>query len=131
MSKFNLEIVTPTQILESENVSYARCPGIDGLFGIMSGHREAIIALDLGEIKITSDNKDAYYATSGGFVEITKNKINLLVETIEKSTDIDKDRAEASFKRAQGRLKSNDDIDFKRAETAMVRALNRLTISKR
>ncbi len=131
MSTFNLEIVTPTQILESENVSYARCPGIDGLFGIMSGHREAIIALDLGEIKITSDNKDAYYATSGGFVEITKNKINLLVETIEKSTDIDKDRAEASLKRAQDRLKSNDDIDFKRAETAMVRALNRLTISKR
>ena len=131
MSKFNLEIVTPTQILESENVSYARCPGVDGLFGIMSGHREAIIALDLGEIKITSDNKDAYYATSGGFVEITKNKINLLVETIEKSTDIDKDRAEASLERAQGRLKSNDDIDFKRAETAMVRALNRLTISKR
>ena len=131
MSKFNLEIVTPTQILESVNVSYARCPGVDGLFGIMSGHREAIIALDLGEIKITSDNKDAYYSTSGGFVEITKDKINLLVETIEKSTDIDKHRAEASFKRAQGRLKSNDDIDFKRAETAMVRALNRLTISKR
>jgi len=131
MSTFNLEIVTPTQILESVNVSYARCPGIDGLFGIMSGHREAIIALHLGEIKITSDNKDEYYATSGGFVEITKDKINLLVETIEKSTDIDKDRAEASLKRAQGRLKSNDDIDFKRAETAMVRALNRLTISKR
>ena len=131
MSKFNLEIVTPTQILKSDNVSYARCPGVDGLFGIMSGHREAIIALDLGEIKITSDNKDEYYATSGGFVEITKDKINLLVETIEKSTDIDKDRAEASLKRAQDRLKSNDDIDFKRAETAMVRALNRLTISKR
>ena len=85
----------------------------------------------MGEIKITSDNKDAYYSTSGGFVEITKDKINLLVETIEKSTDIDKDRAEASLKRAQDRLKSNDDIDFKRAETAMVRALNRLTISKR
>ena len=49
----------------------------------------------------------------------------------DRSTDIDKDRAEASLKRAQDRLKSNDDIDFKRAETAMVRALNRLTISKR
>ena len=131
MSTFTLDIVTPTKIIESENISYVRCPGKDGLFGIMSGHREAIIALDLGEIKITSDNKDAYYSTSGGFVEITKNKINLLVETIEKSTDIDKDRAEASLKRAQDRLKSNDDIDFKRAETAMVRALNRLTISKR
>ena len=131
MGKFNLEIVTPTQILESQNVSYARCPGSDGLFGIMSGHREAIIALDLGEIKITHDGKDSYYATSGGFVEITNEKVQFLVETVEESGDIDKDRAEASFKRAQDRLKSKEDIDFKRAETAMVRALNRLTISKR
>ena len=131
MGKFNLEIVTPTQILESQNVSYARCPGSDGLFGIMSGHREAIIALDLGEIKITHDGKDSYYATSGGFVEITNEKVQFLVETVEKSGDIDKERAEKSFKRAQDRLKSKEDIDFKRAETAMVRALNRLTISKR
>ena len=131
MGKFNLEIVTPTQILESQNVSYARCPGSDGLFGIMSGHREAIIALDLGEIKITHDGKDSYYATSGGFVEITSEKVQFLVETVEKSGDIDKERAEKSLKRAQDRLKSKEDIDFKRAETAMVRALNRLTISKR
>ena len=131
MGKFNLEIVTPTQILESQNVSYARCPGSDGLFGIMSGHREAIIALDLGEIKITHDGKDLYYATSGGFVEITNEKVQFLVETVEKSGDIDKERAEESLKRAQDRLKSKEDIDFKRAETAMVRALNRLTISKR
>ena len=131
MGKFNLEIVTPTQILESQNVSYARCPGSDGLFGIMSGHREAIIVLDLGEIKITHDGKDSYYATSGGFVEITNEKVQFLVETVEESSDIDKDRAEASLKRAQDRLKSKEDIDFKRAETAMVRALNRLTISKR
>ena len=131
MGKFNLEIVTPTQILESQNVSYARCPGSDGLFGIMSGHREAIIALDLVEIKITHDGKDSYYATSGGFVEITNEKVEFLVETVEKSGDIDKERAEESLKRAQDRLKSKEDIDFKRAETAMVRALNRLTISKR
>ena len=131
MGKFNLEIVTPTQSLESQNVSYARCPGSDWLFGIMSGHREAIIALDLGEIKITHDGKDSYYATSGGFVEITNEKVQFLVETVEKSGDIDKERAEESLKRAQDRLKSKEDIDFKRAETAMVRALNRLTISKR
>ena len=57
--------------------------------------------------------------------------MQLLVETVEESSGIDKDRAEASLKRAKYRLKSKEDIDFKRAETAMVRALNRLTISKR
>ena len=74
MSKFNLEIVTPTQILESENVSYARCPGVDGLFGIMKGHVKGIIALDIGELKIICEGRNSFLATSGGYVEITNNK---------------------------------------------------------
>ena len=58
MSTFNLEIVTPTQILKTDNVSYLRCPGVDGLFGVLSGHRDALIALSLGEIKISQDKSD-------------------------------------------------------------------------
>ena len=131
MSTFTLDIVTPTKIIESENISYVRCPGKDGLFGILSGHRESIIALDYGEIKVTQNGNDSFYATSGGFAEVTNEKVQLLVETAEKSSDIDKDRAEASLNRAKDRLKSHDEIDHKRAEAALVRALNRLTISKR
>ena len=97
----------------------------------MSGHRESIIALDYGEIKVTQNGKDSFYATSGGFIEVTNEKVQLLVETVEESSGIDKDRAEASLKRAQDRIKNKDDIDVKRAEAAIVRALNRLTISKR
>ena len=52
MSSFKLEIVTPTEINEIENASYIRCPGTDGSFGIMKGHRDAVIALGVGEIKI-------------------------------------------------------------------------------
>ena len=52
MSTFNLEIVTPTEVLKKENISYLRCPGVDGLFGVLAGHRHAIIALSLGEIKV-------------------------------------------------------------------------------
>ena len=54
MSSFKLEIVTPTEINEIENASYIRCPGTDGSFGIMKGHRDAVIALGIGEIKITA-----------------------------------------------------------------------------
>ena len=103
MSTFNLEIVTPTQILKTDNVSYLRCPGVDGLFGVLSGHRDALIALSLGEIKISQDKSDTIYSTSGGFAEISGNKVELLVETIEASESIDKQRAEASLKRAKDR----------------------------
>ena len=131
MRTFNLEIVTPTQILKTDNVSYLRCPGVDGLFGVLSGHRDALIALSLGEIKISQDKSYTIYATSGGFAEISGNKVELLVETIEASENIDKQRAEASLKRAKDRLKSNKDVDSKRAELSLARALNRLSISRR
>ena len=131
MSTFNLEIVTPTQVLKKDNVSYLRCPGMDGLFGVLSGHRDALIALNLGEIKISQDKNELVYATRGGFAEISGDKVELLVETIEESENIDKQRAEASLERAKGRLKSIKGVDPKRAELSLARALNRLAILRR
>jgi len=131
MSAYTLEIVTPTRLLEAGEVSYVRCPGTDGSFGVMSGHREAVIELDVGEIKVTQGGKDLFYATSGGFAEITKEKVQLLVETVEKANEIDSGRAEASLIRAKGRVSGTDGSDSKRAEAALFRAVNRLRVSKR
>ena len=132
MSVFTLEIVTPTRIFEAGEVSYVRCPGTDGSFGVMSGHREAVIGLDVGEIKVTQGGKDSFYATSGGFAEITIEKVQLLVETVEKADEIDSGRAEASLTRAKGRVSGEEDgSDSKRAEAALFRAVNRLRVSKR
>ena len=130
MSAYTLEIVTPTRLLEAGEVSYIRCPGTDGSFGVMSGHREAVIELDVGEIKVTQGGKDLFYATSGGFAEITKEKVQLLVETVEKADEIDSGRAEASLTRAKGRVSGADGSDSKRAEAALFRAVNRLRVSK-
>ena len=130
MSVFTLEIVTPTRILEAGEVSYVRCPGTDGSFGVMSGHREAVIGLNVGEIKVTQGGKDSFYATSGGFAEITKEKVQLLVETVEKADEIDSSRAEASLTRAKGLVSRIDGSDSKRAEAALFRAVNRLRVSK-
>ncbi len=131
MSAYTLEIVTPTRLLEAGEVSYIRCPGTDGSFGVMSGHREAVIGLDVGEIKVTQRGKDLFYSTSGGFAEITKEKVQLLLETVEKADEIDSGRAEASLTRAKGRVSGADGSDSKRAEAALFRAVNRLRVSKR
>ena len=67
MGIFQLEIVTPIKIFDEGQVEYVRCPGLDGSFGVMANHREAIIALGVGEIKVTKNGKDHFLATSGGF----------------------------------------------------------------
>ena len=40
MTSYNVEIVTPIRELNLQDVSYLRCPGLDGSFGIMNDHRE-------------------------------------------------------------------------------------------
>ena len=85
MKTFSLEIVTPIKVIIEESVKYLRCPGVDGSFGVMHKHRNGVFALDTGEITIETNNGTSWFATSGGFAEITDDKVELLLESIEKS----------------------------------------------
>ena len=132
MSEFRLEIVTPTKLMDEGNVDYIRCPGLDGSFGVMANHQNAIIALGIGEIKVTQNKKEHYFATSGGFAEIEKEKVQLLVETVEHSGEIDSNRAEESLNRVKVRKKdAKGELDQARMDVSMTRAMNRLKVSQR
>tara|TARA_B100001750_G_scaffold135106_1_gene107458 strand:+ start:1011 stop:1409 length:399 start_codon:yes stop_codon:yes gene_type:complete len=132
MSEFRLEIVTPTKLMDEGNVDYIRCPGLDGSFGVMANHQNAIIALGIGEIKVTQNKKEHYFATSGGFAEIEKEKVQLLVETVERSGEIDSNRAEESLNRVKVRKKdAKGELDQARMDVSMTRAMNRLKVSQR
>ena len=127
---FQLEIITPTQIFTERQVNYVRAESPDGQFGIMAKHTPATIALGIGEIKVVKDGKETFYATNGGFADIQKESVLLLVETAEKVSDIDKNRAEAARQRAQERLQ-NKEMDRARTQTAIAKAENRLKVFNR
>ena len=133
MSTFNLDVVTPTRDLEEMVVSYVRCPGLDGSFGIMANHQDGIFSLDIGEIMIKTKSETKYLSTSGGFAEIVNDSVSILVETVESASDIDISRAEAALQRARDRKSSsdNENLDQVRLESALSRALNRLQVAKK
>ena len=133
MSTFNLDVVTPTRDLEEMVVSYVRCPGLDGSFGIMANHQDGIFSLDIGEIMIKTKSETKYLSTSGGFAEIVNDGLTILVETVESASDIDIPRAAAALQRARDRKSSsdNENLDQVRLESALSRALNRLQVAKK
>ena len=61
MNTFHLDIITPTSTKTFESVSYVRAPGLDGFLGVKANHANAIIALDIGEIKIDTNGKTLYF----------------------------------------------------------------------
>lgn len=130
---FHLEIITPTRVFDEGQVNYLRAPSTDGLFGVLPGHVDAMIALDVGEIKIEHSGMVKYMATSGGYAEINNNHVQLLVETAEPAEDIDVQRAQAAYERARQQLadKAKELEDEQRDLDAMERALNRMRIAER
>ena len=127
---FQLEIVTPTEIFSEGQVSYVRADSLEGQVGIMARHTDAIVALGIGEIKVVKDDKEYFYATSGGYADIQAEGVLLLLETAEKVSNIDINRAETAKKRALDRL-SNNKMDQVRLHTSISRAKNRIKVSRR
>ena len=127
---FQLEIVTPTEIFSEGQVSYVRADSLEGQVGIMARHTDAIVALGIGEIKVVKDDKEYFYATSGGYADIQAEGVLLLLETAEKVSNIDINRAETAKKRALDRL-SNNKMDQVRLHTSIARADNRIKVSRR
>ncbi|MBS13638.1 MAG: ATP synthase F1 subunit epsilon [Gemmatimonadetes bacterium] len=128
---FELEIVTPERTLYSGRVEHVRAPGIDGGFGVLTGHHPMVSALGIGELRFREDGgQEKLAAVNGGFAEVLRNRVTVLAETAELADTIDASRAEAARGRAKDRIKSWQDpeVDMERAEAALARAINRLKI---
>ncbi len=128
---FDLEIVTPLQVIYHEKVKHVRLPGTEGYFGILAGHAPFITTLKIGEIKVDLEYETKFFATSGGVVEVLPCSTIILVETAEEASQIDLKRALEAKKRAKESLKSKSkEIDSQQAQDALLKADNRLSIAK-
>jgi F-type H+-transporting ATPase subunit epsilon len=133
MSELNLEIITPEKPIFKGQVDVITIPGTLGGFQILKNHAPLISSFEIGILKVKKDSDETYYATAGGTIEVNKNKVLVLADSIEKVDKIDKDRAEQARTRAEERLrkKKEEDVDEARARGALNRALNRLNAVKK
>lgn len=132
MEGLRLEIVTPDKVVLEANVDYVGAPGVDGEFGILPGHIPLLSALALGELYYKQGQETHWVFLAGGFVEVSDDKVSILAESAELSSDINTERAEQALKRAQKRLEEHKpDTDDLRAQAALQRAILRLNVAKR
>jgi F-type H+-transporting ATPase subunit epsilon len=128
-----LDIITPDHVVFQGKVRSFTAPGELGSFQVLYNHAPLLSSLEAGEMKyVDPSGKTVYFATSGGFVEVRKNRILALVQTAEGAREIDLKRAQEAKERAQQRIKERKpETDIGRAELALIRALNRIKVSAR
>ena len=76
-----LEIITPEKLLFAGEIKLIKLPGISGSFEIMTNHAPIISILSQGKIKVRETNDIvSYFEVKSGLVEVSNNKVKVLVE---------------------------------------------------
>jgi F-type H+-transporting ATPase subunit epsilon len=133
--KINLEVVTPKGAIVSEEVDIVTAPGFAGEFGVLANHAPFLSTIKIGTLRYKKDGTEDELMVSGGFCEVSNNKITFLVESAERGHEIDVDRALQAKERAEKRIlqarEQQEKFDRTRAEAALQRALARLKLAQR
>jgi F-type H+-transporting ATPase subunit epsilon len=134
-ASIHLEVVTPSGPIVSDDVDIVSAPGYGGDFGVLANHAPFLSTIKIGSLVYKKDGKDNYLMVSGGFCEVSNNKITFLVESAEAGQQIDVDRALRAKERAEKRIAEaktqTEKINMARAEAALQRALARLKVAEK
>ena len=132
-NNFRVEIYTPTGKYFSGDADYLTVTSSVAVLGILPDHAPLVTTLEICKLTIKIHSKEFNYAIGGGVMHIKKDhSVVLLLDSIERSDEIDIDRAKEARKRAEERLnKHSEEIDIKRAQLALAKALNRIDVYKK
>ncbi|MDM7202956.1 MAG: F0F1 ATP synthase subunit epsilon [Thermodesulfobacteriaceae bacterium] len=135
MARILLEVITPEKVVVTEEVDIVTAPGVEGEFGVLANHAPMVAAIKIGPLRYRVGEKEEWVAVSGGFCEISQNKITFLVEAAERAYEIDVERALRAKERAEKRIQEYQaklaEIDYARARASLQRALTRLLVAER
>lgn len=127
---FKVKVVTPQGLYRILETSILNVVTTDGQRGILMNHVPLVTMLTIGAMTTTESGQRYEYAVSGGMLYFKDNLATILTDAIERSDEIDIDRAEEAKRRAQERMTSKGEVDVLRAEAALRRAINRISVAK-
>jgi F-type H+-transporting ATPase subunit epsilon len=126
-----LEVLTPEKLALDTAVDMVELQGEDGRLGILPEHTTLISLLSFGVLTYKKEKQTETLLCGEGFLEVSGNKVTVLVHSAERTEDIDLERAKHSLERAKNRINSKaHDVDLLRAELALKRALVRMNFKE-
>lgn len=102
MKTILLEIITPARMAFSEQVNTVAVPTKEGTIGVLPRHVRLFCGLTEGEVKISYGGKEWFLAIGGGFMEVSKDRVSILVSRAVHADEIN----ESELQKAQGDAKN-------------------------
>ena len=130
-NQLQLEVVTPERRVLSESVNSVTVPGRNGEMQLLPGHAALIAELKTGVLSYTEDGTTFQLHVSGGFVEVSDDRVSVLAEIAERPEEIDAARAKLSRDHTERELSSwsGTEEDFEKARAKLERSMVRLQLT--
>jgi F-type H+-transporting ATPase subunit epsilon len=117
-----VELVSPEAMVWSGEAEFVLCRTLEGELGILPGHAELLGVLGEYPVRIRRSAEDELVAAvHGGFLSVTKERVAILGERVERAEEIDVGRARAAYDRHKDAA-----ADDETAQAALRRAAARL-----
>lgn len=133
MIHFQLVALSGTKF--DDDVYEVVLPTLDGEIGVLQDHMPLVSVATNGAIAVRRDTKttDAnreFFAISGGVVEVSDNKLRVLVDEADHADDINEAEAEAAMERAKMmKAEAKDQVSLDHAQQLVDRHAVRLQVA--
>lgn len=128
---FTVRIVTPRGLYRELNTSILNVVSTEGQLGILRNHMPLVAILIISMLTTVEEDGRHRYAISGGTLYFKDNVATIMTDAVERSDEIDIERAQRAKQRAEERIKTGtEEQDLIRAQIALQRALNRINTAK-
>lgn len=131
MTNFPLKIVTPDGLIFDGSAEELIVRTTTGDVAILARHINYVAPLGMGRAVVIANGQRRTAACIGGMLSVVEGEVTLVPTTFEWSDQIDIERAEAAYRRADKILhdQSASDTDIRLAEAKLRRALIRKNIA--
>jgi F-type H+-transporting ATPase subunit epsilon len=117
----DLEIVSPEKLLLSRPVEMVVIPAAEGEMGVLGQHAPMIVLLQGGTIQLYGDQVTERLFVSGGFAEITPQRVTVLANEVTPPAQLSRSEGERRLEAAEAEYAAADTMDVAAQEAAMER----------
>lgn len=130
--KLQVEIITPEKIAYQKEADEIIVPTLNGQITILPNHVSLVTQITSGELIIKENGKDFLFGITGGFLEVSNNKVSILADYAVESDSINQTKAKEAKERAEKLMKEKlSERDMIQAEIDLRRSIMELQVAGR
>ena len=114
MATFHFDLVSPEKLAFSGEVDQVDVPGVEGDFGVLSGHAPVVAAVRPGILTITVGGAHQKIIVLGGLAEVSENGLTVLADVATSTQEVDRAQFAETISEMEAKLAEKEGSELDR-----------------